>query len=132
MGAIEPQFYAQLLHGLGIPPADLPDQNDRDQWPLLRKLFTDTIAAHSRDHWATVFADTDACVTPVLTLDEVAAGDHLAHRGTIIEIDEVPQPAPAPRFSRTPAATPTGPRQMVTDTEDVLDDWIGTRSRSSR
>ncbi|MFF0816842.1 CaiB/BaiF CoA transferase family protein [Rhodococcus sp. NPDC003318] len=125
VGAIEPQFYAQLLDGLGLDAADLPDQLDRERWPELRKLFADTISRHDRDHWARVFADTDACVTPVLAFGEVAAHPHLAHRGTITDVDGVPQPAPAPRFSRTAPGAPTGPRPSGADTDAVLADWLG-------
>lgn len=102
VGAIEPQFYAQLLHGLGLDPTELPDQNDRAQWPVLRQRLADIIATRRRDEWIAVFAETDACVTPVLAFDEVAADAHLAHRGTLIEIDGVPQAAPAPRFPEHP------------------------------
>lgn len=129
VGALEPQFYAQLLDGLGIDPAELPDQNDRTQWPLLRKRFTEVIASQPRDHWTAVFVDTDACVTPVLSLGEVPASPHLAARGTIIEIDGVAQPAPAPRFSRTKATAPTGPRRAGADTATVIADWIGSTAR---
>lgn len=125
VGAIEPQFYAQLLHGLGLDPADLPDQNDRELWPVLRQRLTEVIATRERDHWATVFAETDACVTPVLSLDEAPTGQHLAHRGTLIEMDGVRQAAPAPRFSRTPATSPRSPRQVGVDTDAVLEDWVG-------
>nr|GLK40810.1 alpha-methylacyl-CoA racemase [Rhodococcus wratislaviensis] len=129
VGAIEPQFYAQLLQGLGLDPAELPEQNDRDQWPTLRQRLADVIVSRNRDEWAAVFAGTDACVTPVLALDEVAAGEHLAHRGTLIEVDGVPQAAPAPRFSRTPSASPRRPRPVGADTDAVLDDWLGVSAR---
>ena len=129
VGAIEPQFYAQLLDGLGLDPAELPDQNDREQWPTLRQCLADVIATRSRDEWAVVFADTDACVTPVLALDEVDADSHLAHRGSVIEIDGVRQAAPAPRFSRTPSASPRSPRPVGADTDAVLDDWLGVSAR---
>ena len=74
VGAIEPQFYAAMLGGLGLNPADLPGQNDRSRWPELRARFTEVIAGKDREHWAKVFADTDACVTPVLAFGEVRAG----------------------------------------------------------
>jgi alpha-methylacyl-CoA racemase len=67
VGAIEPQFYALLLQGLGLDPADLPDQNDMSRWPELRAAFTEAFTAQDRDHWAKVFNGTDACVTPVLS-----------------------------------------------------------------
>ena len=111
---------------LGLGPADLPDQNDREQWPVLRQRLSEVIATRERDHWATVFAETDACVTLVLSLHEAPTGQHLAHRGgTLIEMDSVRQPTPAPRFSRTPSSSPTSPRQVGVDTDDVLEDWLG-------
>lgn len=129
VGAIEPQFYAQLLDGLGLDPAELPDQNDREQWPTLRQCLADVIATHDRDHWAAVFSGTDACVTPVLALDEVGADSLLAHRGSVIEIDGVRQAAPAPRFSRTPSASPRSPRPVGADTDAVLVDWLRVSAR---
>ncbi|GAA5061996.1 alpha-methylacyl-CoA racemase [Thermocatellispora tengchongensis] len=122
VGALEPRFYSALLAGLGLDPADLPGQMDREGWPTLRARFAATFRTQPRDHWARVFAGTDACVTPVLTLEEVAAHPHIAARRTIIEVDGVPQPAPAPRFSRTP---PAPPRSLPdgAGTESVLTDW---------
>ena len=125
IGALEPQFFAQLLSGLDLNADVLPDQNDRTQWPVLRTQFTEVIASKSRDHWCAVFSGTDACVSPVLALDEVASEPHMAHRAVITDIDGVPQPAPAPRFSRTPAPAPSGPRQTGADTEEVFQDWLG-------
>ena len=134
VGAIEPQFYAQLLQGLGLDPAELPEQNDREQWPTLRQHLSDVIATRDRDHWAAVFSGTDACVTPVLAFDEVSAGEHLAYRKTIIEIDGVRQAAPAPRFYRTPSASPRSPRPVGADTGAVLDEWlrVATPATTSR
>jgi alpha-methylacyl-CoA racemase len=122
VGAIEPQFYAAMLDGLGLTGADLPGQMDRDRWPELRARLTEVFASRSRDEWAAVFADTDACVTPVLAFGEAAAHPHLAARQTIVESDGVTQAAPAPRFSRTHTEIPT----RATDPEpvdDVLADW---------
>ncbi|ASR39262.1 carnitine dehydratase [Prauserella marina] len=124
VGALESQFYAELLAGLGLDPADLPAQLDRDGWPTLRATFTAAFLTRTRDEWSKVFADVDACVTPVLSLDEVAAHPHLAERATFIEIDGVVQPAPAPRFSRSVPATPVAPPAVPgADTQDVLGDW---------
>lgn len=105
VGALEPQFWAALVTTLGL--SDLPAQHDRDRWPELRARLTETFASKSRDEWAGVFADIDACVTPVLTLSEAAGGAHLAARATLVDIDGVVQPAPAPRFSRTPGRIAT-------------------------
>ena len=96
VGAIEPQFYAALLAGLGLADADLPDQHDRERWPQLRERFAAVFATRTRDEWAAAFAGTDACVTPVLAFGEVAAHPHVAARGTIVERDGVAQAAPGP------------------------------------
>jgi alpha-methylacyl-CoA racemase len=109
VGALEPPFYAALLAGLGLADADLPAQLDRTGWPVLRRAFADAFAAADRTHWLTVFDGTDACVTPVLTAAEAAQHPHLVARGTLVEVDGMVQAAPAPRFSRTPAA-PVPPR----------------------
>jgi alpha-methylacyl-CoA racemase len=109
VGALEPQFYAALLAGLGLAEADLPEQQDRAGWPVLRQRFTEAFAARSRDEWMAVFEGTDACVAPVLTFAEVPEHPHIAARGTIITLDGVPQAAPAPRFSRTVPDFPTPP-----------------------
>jgi alpha-methylacyl-CoA racemase len=106
VGAIEPQFYAALVAGLGLNAADIPDRDDRNMWPLLREILQNVFATRSRDEWATIFADNDACVTPVLSFAEAAAHPHMAARSTLIDVDGVTQAAPAPRFSRTRATAP--------------------------
>lgn len=122
VGALEPQFYAALLAGLGLTAADLPAQHDREHWPHLRARFADTFTTRTRDEWAAVFAGTDACVTPVLAFSEVAAHPHVAARHTIVERDGMAQAAPAPRFSRTPARTPDVAREPE-PVDAVLADW---------
>ncbi|OLT43229.1 carnitine dehydratase [Saccharomonospora sp. CUA-673] len=123
VGALEPQFYAQLLDGLGIADEDLPGQHDRDAWPTLRARFTQLFASRTRDEWAAVFEDRDACVTPVLTWDEVADHPHVAARQTFLDIDGVVQPGPAPRFSRTVPDTPEAPPAPGGDNDAVTADW---------
>jgi alpha-methylacyl-CoA racemase len=122
VGAIEPQFYALLLQGLGL--SGLPDQLDRDGWPVLRKAFTDAFLTKTRDEWVAVFGGSDACVTPVLAPAEVAKDPHLRARSTFTEIEGAFQAAPAPRFSRTPAAAPVPPGPAGVDTEAVIADWL--------
>ncbi|HXV92334.1 MAG TPA: CaiB/BaiF CoA-transferase family protein [Pseudonocardia sp.] len=122
VGALEPQFYTALLRGLGLADADLPAQYDRAGWPTLRARFTEVFASRSRDEWAETFADTDACVTPVLAWGEVAAHPHVAARSTIVAPDGMPQAAPAPRFSRTATEVP-GPARGPEDVASVLADW---------
>ena len=123
VGAIEPQFYAALLAGLGLDAATLPGQNDAARWPELRAVLTETFAGRDRDHWAKVFADSDACVTPVLAFGEVQTEPHITERNTFYEVNGGLQPLPAPRFSRTAADTPR-PALPVTGIEAVLEDWV--------
>lgn len=123
VGAIEPQFYAAMLAGLGLDGADLPAQNDVTRWPELRAVLTDRFASQDRDHWAKVFADSDACVTPVLAFGEVQTEPHVTERDTFYEVNGGLQPRPAPRFSRTAPDTPR-PAQEVTDVEALLRDWV--------
>jgi alpha-methylacyl-CoA racemase len=120
VGALEPQFYAALLAGLGLAGADLPAQLDPAGWPVLRERFATIFAQRSRDEWAAVFDGTDACVAPVLTPAEVARHPHNAARGVFIEVDGVLQPAPAPRFGRSQAGQPMSPVRPGTDTDEVL------------
>lgn len=123
VGAIEPQFYAALLEGLDLAAADLPSQNDVSQWPALRMRFAEAFATRDRDHWAHVFAGTDACVTPVLSFGEVLTEPHIVARNTFYDDDGHLQPSPAPRFSRTAPGPPRAPRHPGVDTDTVLRDW---------
>jgi alpha-methylacyl-CoA racemase len=124
VGAIEPQFYAAMLAGLGLDAADLPKQNDRTRWPELRARFTEVFASRDRDQWAKVFADSDACVTPVLAFGEVETEPHITQRNTFYRTGGGLQPLPAPRFSRTAPGEPRPPGQLGADTEAVLSDWV--------
>ena len=122
VGAIEPQFYAQLIEGLGLTDAGLPEQNDMARWPELRARFTETFATRTRDEWAAVFDGTDACTTPVLDFTEAPQHPHLASRGTITDIDGVTQASVAPRFSRSTPETPAGPVRTATPASEVWAD----------
>jgi alpha-methylacyl-CoA racemase len=124
VGAIESQFYAAMLAGLGLDPADLPAQNDRSRWPELRAKFTEVFASRDRDHWAKVFADSDACVTPILAFGEVETEPHITERNTFYRTGGGLQPLPAPRFSRSSPDEPRPPGQPGADTEAVLNDWV--------
>lgn len=124
VGAIEPQFYAQMLAGVGLDPADLPEQNDMTRWPELRTRLAEAFATHDRDHWADVFAGTDACVTPVLSFAEVESESHNAERDTFYRENGHPYPAPAPRFSRSAPSEPKPPGVPGADTEAVLQEWV--------
>jgi alpha-methylacyl-CoA racemase len=120
VGALEPQFYAALLAGLGIDPAEVGDQHDTSGWPALRERLTAAFATRPRDEWVAHFAGRDACVAPVLTTEETLADPHLRARGTVFELDGVPQPAPAPRFTATPAALDRPPPEPGEHTDEVL------------
>jgi alpha-methylacyl-CoA racemase len=124
VGAIEPQFYALLLQGLGLDTAELPAQNDAARWPELRAAFTEAFAAQDRDHWAKVFDGTDACVTAVLSFAEVETEPHITERNTFFRDGDNLEPAPAPRFSRSTPPTPTPPGEPGADLEAVLRDWV--------
>ena len=127
VGALEPQFYAELLEGLGLAGDGLPAQHDPHGWPRLREAFTAAFAAQPREHWERVFEGTDACVTPVLEPQEAPAHPHLVARGTFTEVDGVVQAAPAPRFSRTPAGPAAPVRPGPVDAAAVLGEWSRPR-----
>ena len=120
VGALEPQFYALLLEGLCLSDAVLPDQNDRGSWPDMTARFADIFARHTRDHWAEVFAGTDACVAPVLSVDEAVKDAHLAPRGTYVDVGGVRQAAPAPRFSNAPNGPVPVPTAPGAQTDAIL------------
>ncbi|MEV5848681.1 CaiB/BaiF CoA-transferase family protein [Streptomyces sp. NPDC051985] len=120
VGAIEPQFYAQLLAGLGLSDEELPDQMDRERWPELEAALGRCIAGRTRDEWEQIFAGTDACVSPVLTPQEAAVHHHQAKREGFTTVAGVTQPAPAPRFDRTP---PPQPREVTTAPAELLMQW---------
>ncbi len=119
VGAIEPQFFAEMLAKLGLDQADLPYQLDVARWDELRAAITTAFKSRTRDEWAAVFDGSDACCWPILTFEEAPHHPHMAARGNLQEIDGVITPMPAPRFSRTPAATPTPPSNTVTPITDV-------------
>ena len=123
VGPIEPQFYATMLERLGLAGSAPPEQMDSAAWPALREALTRAFAARTRDEWTEVFADVDACVTPVVELDEVADQPHLQARATFCDVDGVLQPSPAPRFSRTAPAAPAAPDVRPVAVERVLRDW---------
>ena len=113
VGPLEPQFYAAFLAGLGLDPATLPDQYDVSGWATLRSTITERFASAPRAHWAGVFADSDACVSPVLTMTEAPVGEHLAARKTFIDGPFGPEPGPAPRFSGTAAQRVDGTAETL-------------------
>ncbi|MEV5371963.1 CaiB/BaiF CoA-transferase family protein [Streptomyces albogriseolus] len=122
VGALEPRFYAEFLRLLDL--TDLAGAHaDVTRWPELRARVAERFASRTRDAWTAVFEGTDACVAPVLSLREAPHHPHLAARSTFTDHAGITQPAPAPRFSATPATVRTGPARPGADTEDVARDW---------
>ncbi|BBY72538.1 CaiB/BaiF CoA transferase family protein [Mycobacterium paraintracellulare] len=122
VGALEAEFFAKMLAVLDIDPETVGPQRDESGWPAMHALLSDTFAQRTRDEWSALFANIDACVTPVLTLAEAVADPHLTERGVFIEIDGVTQPAPAPQFSRTPQPLPSEPPRHAEAADDVWTD----------
>ncbi|HEX8631581.1 MAG TPA: CaiB/BaiF CoA-transferase family protein [Catenuloplanes sp.] len=127
VGALEPAFYAALLAGLGLAnDADLPAQYDVSGWPELRRRFAACFAGRTRAEWTSVFADLDACVAPVLAPTEAHQHPQTAARGTFVDVGGEIQPAPAPRFGRTPTAPPRpapDPDHDLVTVPTILDSW---------
>jgi alpha-methylacyl-CoA racemase len=122
VGALEPQFYEELVRRLGIADR-APDRNDFSRLGELRELLTERFASRTQAEWAEIFADSDACCAPVLPTTEAAGHPHLEARGVYVEHDGLLQPAPAPRFSRTSASLTTGPSRPGGATRAVLEAW---------
>jgi len=120
IGSIEPQFYSILLEKLELDPQDLPKQMSRDEWPALKVKIAGLFKAKTRDEWCEIMEHTDICFAPVLNWSEAPAHPHNVARSTFIDIDGLTQPAPAPRFSETPAAVPAPPPFPGQNTNDTL------------
>ena len=123
VGALEPQFFALLLKGLGLDPARFADRDDQARWPAIKAEFAAIFRSRPRDHWAAVFDGTDACVAPVLDLEEAPRHPHNAARGTFFARGGGMQPAPSPRFSRTPSDTPAPAPARGAGGDAALVDW---------
>ena len=123
VGALEDEFFAELLRLLDIDPATV-GRADPGRWPELRARLAQRFASRTRHDWTDVFAGSDACVAPVLSLVEATTQPHLAARGTFVDHLGVVQPAPTPRFSRTPTALDRPPPAVGQDTDEVLADWL--------
>lgn len=119
IGAIEPQFYAELLDRVGID-ADARDQWDRAEWPAMQQQLARVFAQRTLGQWCEALEGTDVCFAPVLSLEEAPTHPHNARRGTFTRIGGVVQPAPAPRFSRTPCPQPHPPPAAGRHTREVL------------
>jgi alpha-methylacyl-CoA racemase len=123
VGSIEPKFYEELLKLSGLNHEELPRQNDRSAWPMLKDRVAAIFRTKTRDEWCRIMEGSDVCFAPVLSMQEAPNHPHNRHRGTFVEVEGVVQPAPAPRFSRTPSAIQRPPAQPGQHTEEALRDW---------
>jgi len=123
VGAAEPKFYAELLRLTGLADDALPDRADPANWPALREKFAAVFRTRTRSQWCALLEHSQACFAPVLDMTEAPRHPHNAARGTFVEIDGHVQPAPAPRFSRTPAGSPQSGVEPGVDLQAALDGW---------
>jgi alpha-methylacyl-CoA racemase len=123
VGSIETKFYEELLERSGLKNEELPRQNDRPSWPRMKERLKALFLTKTRDEWCKIMEGTDICFAPVLSMDEAPQHPHNQLRGTFVVQDGVTQPAPAPRFSRTPSAIQCPPAAPGQHTEEALRDW---------
>lgn len=122
VGAIEPQFYRAFCEGAGLTGPEFDAQMDAAAWPELKAKTASRLAEKTRDEWMEIFGS-EACVAPVLAPSELESHPHLAARGSYVCEDDILQPAPGPKFSRTPGHIANPPPERGADTEAVLNDW---------
>jgi alpha-methylacyl-CoA racemase len=131
IGSIEPQFYAQLVELTGLEQhysdqgKELPRQMDRSAWGELKDALSEIFRSKTRDEWCEIMEGTDVCFAPVLTMSEALEHPHNVARGTFVEVAGIPQPGPAPRFSRTTAEIQRPPAHAGQHTDEVLTEWLG-------
>ena len=123
VGSIEPQFYAELLRLTGLEGEDLPAQHDRSKWPEMKERLAKVFKTKTRDEWVQIMEGTDVCFAPVLTIPEAYEHPQNVARQTFVEVGGIKQPAPAPRFSRTPGAIERPPAIPGEHTREVLAAW---------
>jgi alpha-methylacyl-CoA racemase len=120
IGSIEPQFYAELLEKSGLAGEKLPRQMDRASWPAMKQRFAELFKSKTRDEWCRIMEGSDICFAPVLGMAEAAKHPHNVARSTFVEVAGIPQPGPAPRFSRTPGRIQRPPAHAGQHTDEVL------------
>ncbi|MEW6297913.1 MAG: CaiB/BaiF CoA-transferase family protein [Thermodesulfobacteriota bacterium] len=123
VGSIEPKFYAELLRLAGLEHEELPRQNERSAWPALTERLAAIFRTKTREEWCRIMEGSEVCFAPVLSMQEAPSHPHNRARGTFVEVDGVVQPAPAPRFGRTPSAIQRPPATPGEHTEEALRDW---------
>ena len=128
-GALEPKFFQVFAARVDLAPELVAAHADPACWTLLRTALTELFLGKTRGEWLALLEQTDACVSAVLDLSEVGAHPHHQARGALINVAGIDQPAPAPRFSRTPASMPTAPKAVGSDTDTVLERFGVTRQK---
>jgi alpha-methylacyl-CoA racemase len=123
IGSIEPQFYALLLEKTGISDPAFKSQMDRSAWPDLKAKLAAVIATRTQAEWCDLMEATDVCFAPILDLDEAPKHSHNVARQTFVEVAGVTQPAPAPRFSKTPGVIQGPPPAIGAHDREALTDW---------
>jgi alpha-methylacyl-CoA racemase len=124
IGSLEPQFYKTLVDALDLTDdPTMPHQHDRSAWPATKERFAEIFKTKTRDEWCELLEGTDACFAPVLSLAEAPGHPHNEQRGTFVTRNGVVQPAPAPRFSRTPADIQRPPAFPGQHTDEALAEW---------
>lgn len=123
VGAMEPQFYRSFMTGLGFADEDIPPKDDQSQWVPLKQRIAEIFRSRTRDEWLQTFDGTDACVTPVLSLGEAPHHPHNRQRATFVDVGGIVEPAPAPRFSRTPPSPPSPSPGPGIHAAEALLDW---------
>ncbi len=123
VGAIEPQFYRELLERVGMQDEELPGQMDVRHWPELKRRFAKLFREKTRDEWCAILEGTDVCFAPVLSMEEAPAHPHNVARGTFVEVAGAVQPGPAPRFGRTRPEIQGPPPHAGQHTDEALADW---------
>lgn len=131
LAANESRFWRNLLALVGISDKEFPDQHDRSAWPALRQRLEQIFRTKTRAEWCAAAATTDVCIAPVLSLEEAPTHPHLVERQTFVEIDGIVQPAPAPRFSRTPGRIQGPPAQAARPAAELLAAWSTERSAAA-
>jgi len=124
IGSIEPQFYAEFMRITGMGDEDLPRQMDRAQWPAMKDRVSEVMRSKTRDEWVGLMEGSDVCFAPVLSPQEAYVHPHNVERETFVEVAGVMQPAPAPRFSRTPSEISSPPPHVGQHTDEVLTSWV--------
>ncbi len=125
VAAVEPRFYERLIVGLGLDSKQLPARDDRARWPELRNQISVAVAALSLDELNKRLSGIDACYAPVLSMNDAPDHPQMLARNAFVRVEGVIQPAPAPRFSRTPSSIRSAPPESGEHTQEVLNDWLG-------